>query len=134
MERLAKRMKLHRISGTIVHHCALMIKHLEHEGKKAHMVKGWCVYGQEACTHYWVEDEAGTMYDIGYVLGCLYNSELMAFTPHLHKIEPSGLQFADKDETVLKEEHQRQYELYHENRSTFWSESPADVRGFKVTV
>lgn len=132
MERLVKRMKLHRVSGTIVHHCALMIKYLEREGHTAKMVKGWCIYGQEACTHYWVHDENGTVYDIGYQLGCLYNPELMAYTPRLCVTAPVGFAFADANEKALKEEHERQYELFHENRMTFWQESPSDVRAFKV--
>ena len=132
MERLVKRMKLHRVSGTIVHHCALVIKYLEHEGHVANMVKGWCIYGPEVCTHYWVTDKTGTVYDIGYQLGCLYNSELMAYTPVLTKVEPVGISFADANETALKAEHARQYELFHENRVSFWRESPSDVRAFKV--
>jgi len=132
MERLVKRMKMHRVSGTIVHHCALMIKHLEREGHTGKLVKGWCIYGQEVCTHYWVTDETGNVYDIGYHLGCLYNPELMAYTPRLCEVEPVGMTFADANETTLKEEHERQYELFQENRTTFWQESPSDVRAFKV--
>ena len=98
MDRLVKRMKLRRVTGTIVHHCALMIKYLEREGVKARLVKGWCVYGQEACTHYWVQDENGAVYDVGYELGCLYNPELMAYTPRLCDLEPAGLVFADANE------------------------------------
>lgn len=133
MERLVKRMKLHKVSGTIVHHCALMVKYLEHESLKAKIIKGWCIYGQEVCTHYWVQDEHGTVYDIGYSLGCLYNPELMAYTPRLCDLEPVGLKFADENELALKTEHERQYDLYNENRSTFWRESPNDVRVFKLT-
>ncbi len=132
MDRLVKRMKLHRLSGTVVHHCALMIKYLESEGIKAAIIKGWCVYGQEACSHYWVQDEHGTVYDIGYQLGCMYNPELMAYTPRLCDLEPVGLQFADASETALKAEHERQYDLFNEDRTAFWQEAPADVRTFKV--
>ena len=132
MERLVKRMKLHRVSGTIVHHCALMIRYLEHTGKKAHIVKGWVVYGNEACTHYWVEDTEGAVYDVGYSLGCMYNPELMALSPRIHRIEPVGVKFADENEPALKGEHLRQYELYLEDKQTFWKESPADVRNFRV--
>jgi len=132
MDRLVKRMKLHRVTGTIVHHCALMIKYLEREGVKARIVKGWCVYGQEVCTHYWVKDERENVYDIGYELGCLYNSELMAYTPRLCEIEPVGLVFADANELALKLEHERQYDLFNEDRAAFWRESPADIRSFSV--
>jgi hypothetical protein len=132
MERLVKRMKLHRVSGTVVHHCALMVKYLEREGIEAYMVKGWCIYGQEACTHYWVTDKDGAVYDIGYQLGCLYNPELMAYTPRLCVDKPEGIAFADEAEVALKAEHERQYELFQEQRNTFWKESPDDVRNFKL--
>jgi len=133
MDRLVKRMKLRRVTGTIVHHCALMIKYLEREGIKAELVKGWCVYGQEACTHYWVRDQNGDVYDIGYELGCLYNPELLAYSPRLCDFEPVGLKFADANEMALKLEHERQYELFKEDRVTFWKESPEDIRSFRVS-
>jgi hypothetical protein len=131
MERLAKRIKIYRISGTIVHHCALMMKLLEHQGKKPVMIKGWCVYGRDACNHYWVRD-GDINYDIGYEIGCLYNPDLKSWNPVLWETKPDGISFADEAEEDLKQEHKSQYELYHENKSAFWRNSPDDVKKFKV--
>jgi hypothetical protein len=126
MDRLAKRLKLRHVSGTIVHHCALLLKIY----KGGVIRKGWCVYGNECCEHYWVEAD-GKVYDIGYELGCLYSPELLSLSPVLHATKPEGVTFVDEKEPI-REKNRELFELWNENPRTFWAEAPNDVRTLQV--
>jgi len=79
LKRMAQRMKLHRVEGTVVHHCALLVKFLAEEGVTSRVIHGYCVSPNEICEHYWVRVEPeGLDMDIGYELACMYSPELMA--------------------------------------------------------
>jgi hypothetical protein len=126
MDRLAKRLKLRKVSGTVVHHCALLIKTL----KGGEMVRGWAIYGTECCEHYWVVHE-GANYDIGYEVACLYTPELKAVQPVLCTTKPTGVLFVDDTEPI-REKNAEFFDLWKENPKTFWREAPNDVKTLQV--
>ena len=43
LKRIAMRMKLHKISGSVVHHCAVLKKLLAEKGVKSTIIHGYCI-------------------------------------------------------------------------------------------
>ncbi|NBS71371.1 hypothetical protein EBT31_21040, partial [bacterium] len=79
VHRTALRLKLNKVSGSVVHHNAVLKRGLESQGVKCEMVKGYCVIPRtkEACEHYWLrETETGLNLDIGFAVACLKSPEL----------------------------------------------------------
>lgn len=129
VRRLAMRMKLHRLRGTVVHHCALLKRMLDLQGIKTELVKGFCVSPGDICEHYWVRTvESGLNLDIGYEVACLYTPELKDLRTMLLDSVPAELTGI---EVKRQEDYGRLFELYQTDPKTFWEETPVDVRRFK---
>lgn len=136
LRRLALRIKLHNVSGNVVHHAALLKKTLDRQGFKTIMVKGYCVIPEtkEACEHYWIREvETGLDLDIGFEVARLKSPELQALYPVLLESIPSGMVRSDEKETLIREENERLFELYQRDPKAFWHEAPRDVTNFRTT-
>lgn len=130
VRRLALRLKLHKVSGTVVHHSALLQRAI---GLESRVVQGYCVIPdtREACAHYWVRID-GLDLDVGYELACLKSPNLRALQPILMETLPPGLKRSDQGETMILEENQRLFELLQSDPKAFWREAPRDVATFRV--
>lgn len=134
LKRLAMRLKLHKVEGTVVHHCAILMKFLSEEGVASRMVHGYCISPNEICEHFWVQILPERLdLDIGYELACLYSPELMALKTVLAEEYPVGLKGQDgkEPEILRQEDNQRLFELFETDPKTFWNEAPKSVRTFK---
>ena len=134
LKRIAMRMKLHKISGSVVHHCAVLKKLLAEKGIKSTVVHGYCISPGEICEHYWVRtDDEGLDLDIGYELACMYNPDLASLKTFLSEEFPPGLKDANgkEPEVLRQEDNTRLFELYETDPVTFWKEAPKDVRTFR---
>jgi hypothetical protein len=124
VKRTAQRLKLHKVGGTVIHHCALLKKILP---GKPRLVHGYCVSPGEVCEHYWVQTEEGLDLDIGMALATLYSPDLADMKTFLTEEFPVEL----KDVEVLRQpDNQRLFELYETDPVTFWKESPKEIRAF----
>ena len=131
----ALRIKIHGVPGTVIHHLALLKRSLEQKGTKTDMVKGWCVIEQtkESCEHYWLRDvETGLDMDLGFAVAKLRTPELAALHPVLLENLPPGLTRSDSEETLIRTENSRLYDLFQENPKAFWRESPREVTSFHM--
>ena len=136
LRRLALRIKMHNVSGNVVHHAALLKKHLDHQGIKSAMVKGFCVIPEtkEACEHYWIRDlNSGLDLDVGFEVAKLRSPELQALHPVLLESIPPGMTRSDEKETMIREDNERLFELYQRDPKAFWREAPRDVTSFRTT-
>ena len=140
VHRLALRLKLHHVSGSIVHHVALLKKALDRTSASSRIMKGYCVIPEtnEACEHYWLRVDTGVPdlpldLDIGFAVAKLRNPELMALNPVLLETLPEGLTRSDKEELLIRDENQRLFELFQSNSKEFWREAPKDVATFRVS-
>lgn len=133
VKNLALRIKLHKVSGSIVHHVALLKKTLDTKGIPCEVVKGYCIIEEtkEACEHYWVRSE-GLDLDVAFQVACLRNNELMALKPVLLESLPLGLVRSDEGEIQILSENSRLFELLLEDSKAFWREAPKDVATFPV--
>lgn len=127
MKRFAMRIKLHRIGGTVVHHCALLRRTLSYDSE---FIKGYCISPGDICEHYWLRIGDLNL-DIGYEIACLYTPELRNLQTMLVEEIPEELK---NIEVKRQEDNERLYELYMKDPGTFWSESPADVRRFNPKI
>lgn len=135
VKHLALRIKLHNVSGTIIHHIAILKRALDNKGFKTEMVKGWCVIPEtkEACEHYWLRDLAtGLDIDIGFAVAKLRNAELMALRPVLLENLPPGLDRSDSGEILILSENCRLFDLHQSDPKGFWRAAPKDVATFHV--
>ena len=134
VHRIALRLKIHKISGGVVHHVALLKRIMDQRGVPTKIVKGFCVIPQtsEACEHYWVRTEEGLDLDVGFEVARLKNAELMALRPVLLETLPPGLTRSDQGETMILEENQRLFDLHQADPKEFWREAPRDVATFHV--
>lgn len=131
----ALRLKLHNVSGTVIHHIAVLKRSLDQKGFRTEMVKGWCVIEEtkEACEHFWLRDlDTGLDIDIGFAVAKLRNAELMALRPVLLESLPPGLNRSDSEETLIRAENCRLFDLYRADSKAFWREAPKDVSSFHV--
>ena len=145
LRRLALRLKLHNVSGNVVHHAAILKRALEHQGVKCVMVKGFCVIPEtkEACEHYWVRVDLGDSVtprfldlDVGFEVAKLRSPELQALHPILLETLESDLGTltrSDEKEFVIRHENERLFELFQRDPKAFWREAPRDVRDFRMT-
>lgn len=137
VHRMALRLKLNKVSGSVVHHVALLKRALETHGIKCEMIKGFCVIPstREACVHYWVREvETGLDFDIGFKVACLKSPELQAFSPVLLETLPEGVTRSDKDELIILADNQDLFELFHSNEKNFWKQAPQDVKSFSIKI
>ena len=140
MERLALRLKIRNVSGTVVHHAAILKRALDHQGTRCEMVKGFCVIPEtkEACEHYWIRVDTGAdqflNLDVGFEVAKLKNPELQALHPVLLTTLESHLGTlirSDENEFAIRRENERLFELFQRDPKAFWRESPRDVREFR---
>lgn len=135
VKQTALRLKIHNIPGTVIHHLALLKRSLDQKGTNTVMVKGWCVIEQtkEACEHYWLREvETGLDMDLGFAVAKLRTPELSALHPVLLESLPPGLTRSDLEETLIRAENSRLYDLFQENPKAFWRESPREVTSFHM--
>lgn len=135
VKQTALRLKIHNIPGTVIHHLALLKRSLDQKGTNTVMVKGWCVIEQtkEACEHYWLREvETGLDMDLGFAVAKLRTPELSALHPVLLESLPPGLTRSDSEETLIRAENSRLYDLFQENPKAFWRESPREVTSFHM--
>jgi len=135
VKQAALRLKIHNVPGTVVHHLALLKRSLDQKGTKTVMVKGWCVIEQtkEACEHYWLREvDTGLDMDLGFAVAKLRTPELAALHPVLLESLPPGLTRSDSEETLIRAENYRLFDLFQENPKAFWRESPREVTSFHM--
>ena len=135
VKHVALRLKVHNVPGTVIHHLALLKRSLDQKGTKTVMVKGWCVIEQtkEACEHYWLREvDTGLDMDLGFAVAKLRTPELSALHPVLLENLPQGLNRSDSEETLIRAENSRLYDLFQENPKAFWRESPREVTSFHM--
>jgi len=127
VKRIAMRMKLRKVEGSIVHHCAILCKLLN---VKAHVVKGFCISPGDVCEHYWVRTDAeGLDLDIGMAYATLFSPDLAIMrTMLLEEIPPELASI----EVKKQPDNANLYELYVTDPKTFWSEAPSSVRTFRI--
>ena len=146
LRRIALRIKMHNVSGNVVHHNALLKRFLDQKGVKCELVKGYCVIAEtkEACEHYWVRVPAGDSsggppldldLDLSFEVAKLKSPELQALYPALlESIEGiPNLIRSDEKEFVIRHENERLFELFQRDPKAFWHEAPKDVRDFRMT-
>jgi hypothetical protein len=136
LRRLALRIKMHNVSGNVVHHSALLKKFLDQQGIKSEMIKGFCVIPEtkEACEHYWIRElNSGLDLDVGFEVAKLRSPELQALHPVLLESIPLGMTRSDEKETMIREDNERLFELYQRDPKAFWREAPRDVTNFRTT-
>lgn len=128
IRRFAMRMKLYKVDGSPVHHCAILVKHLAQVGITSKIVQGYCVSPGEICEHFWVRTrDEGLDLDIAFEMACLYTPELKDMKKVLLEEVPETM----KDIQVIKaDESKMLFELYETDPKTFWAESPLSVRTF----
>jgi len=138
LRRIALRIKLHNVSGNVVHHNALLKRFLDQKGIESSLVKGFCVIAKsrEACEHYWVRTKDGLDLDLSFEVAKLRNSELQALHPALlESIEGTpNLIRSDEKEFVIRYENERLFELFQRDPKAFWREAPQDVKDFRMTT
>ena len=138
LRRIALRIKMHNVSGNVVHHNALLKRFLEQKGVKCELVKGFCVIAEtkEACEHYWVRTGDGLDLDLSFEVAKLKSPELQALYPALlESIEGiPNLIRSDEKEFVIRHENERLFELFQRDPKAFWHEAPKDVRDFRMTT
>lgn len=143
LRRLALRIKLHNVSGNVVHHVAILKRFLEQKGIQAQVIKGFCVIPEtkEACEHYWTRVLVPTGQelpptfldlDIGFEVAKLRSPELQALHPVLLESMPSGVNRSDEKEFAIRHENERLFELFQRDPKAFWLEAPRDVRDFRA--
>ena len=135
VKQAALRLKIHNVPGTVIHHLALLKRSLDQKGAKTVMVKGWCVIEQtkEACEHYWLREvDTGLDMDLGFAVAKLRTPELAALHPVLLESLPPGLTRSDSEETLIRAENSRLFDLFQENPKAFWRESPREVTSFHM--
>ena len=139
VRRLALRLKMHHVSGNIVHHAALLKKSLDQQGIRSEMIKGFCIIPEtkEACEHYWIrvsnENGPSLDLDVGFEVAKLRSPELQALHPVLLESIPPGMIRSDEKETMIREDNERLFELFQRDSKAFWREAPRDVTGFRTT-
>ena len=141
-KRLALRLKVHNIGGTVVHHVAILKRALDQQKIACEMVKGFCVImeSKEVCEHYWVRLPAGNQdgslpsldLDVAFAVATLKSPELQALCPVLLEECPPGLIHSDEKEEAIRNENSRLFELFQRDSKAFWRESPPDVSGFRA--
>lgn len=135
IKRMALRLKIHNISGGVVHHVAILKRHLDRKGLKCEMVKGFCVIpeSREACEHYWVRVDPGLDLDVVFEVAKLKSPELQALHPVLlTSLESQSVNRSDETELVIRQENERLFELFGRDPKAFWRAAPQDVREFRL--
>ena len=138
-KRVALRLKVHKIGGTVVHHVAILKRALDQQKVACEMVKGFCVImeSKEVCEHYWtrVATENPSLpldLDVAFAVATLKSPELQSLYPVLLEACPPGLTHSDEKEVLIREENSRLFELFQRDSKAFWREAPKDAAGFRA--
>ena len=133
MNRVALRLKLHSVSGSVMHHVAILKRVLDTQGIPVKVKRGFCVIPQtkEACAHYWLQTDEGLDLDVAFKVATLKSPELMSFNPVLLETLPEGMTRSDANELLIRDENERLFDLFHTDPRKFWAEAPRDVASFK---
>jgi len=134
-KRVALRLKVHKIGGTVVHHVAILKRALDQQKVACEMVKGFCVIMEtkEVCEHYWIRVGTPSLdLDVAFSVAKLKSPELQALHPVLLESCPPGLTHSDEKEVLIREENSRLFELFQRDSKAFWREAPKDVAGFRA--
>ena len=127
LRRLALRIKLNKIGGSIVQHVALMINHLRVHGIKAKMVQGYALAEKSGCWHVWAV-EGDNVYDLASYMFPDIQVELALEFPEGYERDESK----DEQGKYILDENQRLFDLYTRDEKAFWKEAPPKVRNFSV--
>jgi hypothetical protein len=114
-KRIALRLKLRKVEGSIVHHNAILAR-----ASKGKLVEGYVLCIKQACWHCWV-DKDGERMDV-------YSQMPGAIPFEYSETIPEGY------EEMIHEnidENKRAFKLYQENPKQFWKDAPKKVREFK---
>jgi hypothetical protein len=128
IRRLALRIKMNKIGGSIVHHVALMMKHLRLYGVQVHMVQGYALEDKCGCWHVWAKDEKGIDFDLTSYIFPELNVTLSDTFPDGYERQ----EFKDEQGKYILDENQRLVELFSKDEKAFWKEAPPKVRNFSV--
>ena len=134
-KRVALRLKVHKIGGTVVHHVAILKRALDQQMVACEMVKGFCVIMEtkEVCEHYWIRVGTPSLdLDVAFSVAKLKSPDLQALHPVLLESCPPGLTHSDEKEVLIREENSRLFELFQRDSKAFWREAPKDVAGFRA--
>jgi len=134
-KRVALRLKVHKICGTVVHHVAILKRALDQQKVACELVKGFCVIMEtkEVCEHYWVRVGSPALdLDVAFAVATLKSPELQSLHPVLLESCPPGLTHSDETEVLIREENSRLFELFQRDSKAFWREAPKDAAGFRA--
>ena len=134
LNRLATRLKIYNVPGSVMHHVAIFKRILDRQNISSEIIKGYCVImeSKESCEHYWVRTSEGLDLDIAFAVARLKSPELQSLHPVLVDQCPPGLTRSDLEASDIREENNRLFELYQQDPKAFWRESPRDVSSFHL--
>ena len=134
LNRLATRLKIYNVPGSVMHHVAIFKRILDRQNISSEIIKGYCVImeSKESCEHYWVRASEGLDLDIAFAVARLKSPELQSLHPVLVDECPPGLTRSDLEASDIREENNRLFELYQQDPKAFWRESPRDVSSFHL--
>ena len=134
LNRLATRLKIYNVPGSVMHHVAIFKRILDKQNISSEIIKGYCVImeSKESCEHYWVRTSEGLDLDIAFAVARLKSPELQSLHPVLVDQCPPGLTRSDLEASDIREENNRLFELYQQDPKAFWRESPRDVSSFHL--
>jgi hypothetical protein len=138
VHRTALRVKLNKVSGSVIHHIAILKRALEQKNIQCEFIQGYAVIPvtKEACMHFWLQEKStGLNLDIGFEIAKLKSPELQALHPILLDQVPEGIQrsdVGDADSEETQRSNMEQFKMYHENEKEFWKLAPYDVKTFSI--
>lgn len=134
LNRLATRLKIYNISGSVMHHVAILKRILDRQNVQSEIIRGYCVImeSKESCEHYWVRTSEGLDLDIAFAVAKLKSPDLQFLHPVLVDECPPGLNRSDLEASEIRQENTRLFELYQRDPKAFWRESPRDVSSFHL--
>lgn len=138
VHRTALRVKMNKVSGSVIQHIALLKRALEQKNIQCEFIQGYAVIPQtkEACMHFWLQEkETGLNLDIGWEIAKLKSPELQALHPILLTEIPEGVvrsDVGDPDGEETQKSNMEQFNMYHDNEKEFWRLAPYDVKSFSI--
>ena len=131
MEEIAKKfilhMRLSKLDNTGILPPILLCELLIHIGfTNCKLKQGFIsISGEGHCWHVWIENN-GTVIDINQDIACHLNEYFRNITFDLTTETPEKF---DKDDT-----HVHLWELYNENKTTYWKEQPMNIKNFRSKI
>lgn len=119
--------RVKKINCSVIHQCALFIGFLKRNGiPDATMVKGFCTCAAAACRHYWVK-VGDDRIDVSREITKFYTPEIAHIPVTLSEDIDEKTKRVDLQDPKIVEEHERLFDLWTENPSNFWKESPKRI-------